>query len=129
MTKSAGNNGERGRPARRNLAAAETAALPILHSAMRPDARAQNGPPSQEAEGSPRRGGGNPRGRVGKSAGSAPDTNRCRVCGSPVEPSSDAFPFCSRRCRLVDLGRWFSGKYQISRPLDPQDEDDEGMTG
>jgi endogenous inhibitor of DNA gyrase (YacG/DUF329 family) len=32
-----------------------------------------------------------------------------------------AFPFCSDRCRLIDLGRWLDGKYQI--PVVEEDED------
>ena len=24
-----------------------------------------------------------------------------------------AFPFCSERCKLIDLGRWLDGRYQI----------------
>ncbi len=32
------------------------------------------------------------------------------------------FPFCSERCRLIDLGKWASGAYVISSPLtDPED--------
>ncbi len=34
------------------------------------------------------------------------------------------FPFCSERCRSVDLGRWASGAYVISSPLnDPETSD------
>ncbi|MFQ5495260.1 MAG: DNA gyrase inhibitor YacG, partial [Phycisphaerae bacterium] len=29
-------------------------------------------------------------------------------------------PFCSHRCKLVDLGRWFDGTYRISEPVDEQ---------
>ena len=65
---------------------------------------------------------------MGEVTGNDPSAPRCRVCGAPVEPSFDAFPFCSRRCRLVDLGRWFSGKYHITRPLDPQDENETDST-
>ena len=35
------------------------------------------------------------------------------------------FPFCSDRCKLVDLGRWIDGKYQIpvvDRPTSDPDE-------
>jgi len=28
-------------------------------------------------------------------------------------------PFCSARCRLVDLGRWFNEEYRIRVPLEP----------
>ena len=27
-------------------------------------------------------------------------------------------PFCSQRCKLVDLGRWLDGDYRISEPAD-----------
>ena len=30
-------------------------------------------------------------------------------------------PFCSQRCKLVDLGRWLDGTYQISEPAKPED--------
>ncbi|RME39768.1 MAG: DNA gyrase inhibitor YacG [Planctomycetota bacterium] len=30
-------------------------------------------------------------------------------------------PFCSERCKLVDLGRWLDGTYRVSEPLQPQD--------
>jgi len=34
------------------------------------------------------------------------------------------FPFCSERCRLIDLGKWASGGYVISSPLnDPETGD------
>jgi endogenous inhibitor of DNA gyrase (YacG/DUF329 family) len=29
-------------------------------------------------------------------------------------------PFCSERCKLVDLGRWLDGTYNISDPLTPE---------
>jgi hypothetical protein len=31
------------------------------------------------------------------------------------------FPFCSERCKLIDLGRWLGGKYQIP-VVDPDEE-------
>ena len=36
------------------------------------------------------------------------------------------FPFCSDRCRLLDLNNWIEGKYTVSRPIDPTDEEEEG---
>lgn len=30
-------------------------------------------------------------------------------------------PFCSKRCKLVDLGRWLDGTYTITEPL-PEDQ-------
>jgi hypothetical protein len=32
------------------------------------------------------------------------------------------YPFCSQRCKLVDLGQWFDGEHVISTPLDQEDE-------
>lgn len=44
----------------------------------------------------------------------------CPICKTEVVPPdpnvSSLFPFCSERCKLIDLGRWLSGKYQI--PVD-----------
>jgi uncharacterized protein len=46
---------------------------------------------------------------------------RCPTCGTLVLHSDADFPFCSDRCRLVDLGKWASGAYRISSPiLDPE---------
>jgi endogenous inhibitor of DNA gyrase (YacG/DUF329 family) len=45
---------------------------------------------------------------------------RCPICRKPV-PSGDAYvPFCSERCKIIDLGNWASEKYVISTPVDPQ---------
>ncbi len=40
---------------------------------------------------------------------------KCTICGKPVAPRADnpAFPLCSDRCKLVDLGRWLGGDYVI----------------
>ena len=40
----------------------------------------------------------------------------CPICGdskSPIAPGSQFFPFCSERCRDVDLGGWIDGKYKV----------------
>jgi len=42
---------------------------------------------------------------------------RCPACKKEVKNSSPDFPFCSERCRLLDLGKWASGEYVISSPL------------
>lgn len=49
----------------------------------------------------------------------------CPICNREVEAQSPTLPFCSERCRLVDLGKWFTGSYSINRPLEPEDEDEE----
>lgn len=39
----------------------------------------------------------------------------CPICRKPTDSEADAdFPFCSERCRLLDLGNWASEKYRIS---------------
>ena len=49
-------------------------------------------------------------------------TKRCPICG---KPSTEAMrPFCSERCKDVDLNRWLSGSYAIPGKKD-EDEDAE----
>ncbi len=40
----------------------------------------------------------------------------CPTCGKPVswEPSSRWRPFCSERCRLIDLGAWLVESHRIA---------------
>jgi uncharacterized protein len=47
---------------------------------------------------------------------------QCPTCKKPVKGSDPEFPFCSERCRLIDLGKWASGAYVISSPLRDTDE-------
>jgi endogenous inhibitor of DNA gyrase (YacG/DUF329 family) len=42
---------------------------------------------------------------------------RCPTCKKRVQGGDAEFPFCSPRCRLIDLGKWASGDYLISSPL------------
>jgi uncharacterized protein len=52
---------------------------------------------------------------------------RCPSCGMLVSPKDEDFPFCSDRCRKIDLGKWASGTYKISSPvLDPEVLEDLG---
>ena len=45
---------------------------------------------------------------------------RCPTCKKLVTQGDEDFPFCSDRCRRVDLGKWASGDYKITSPiLDP----------
>jgi endogenous inhibitor of DNA gyrase (YacG/DUF329 family) len=46
---------------------------------------------------------------------------RCPTCSKLVTASDQYFPFCSDRCRIIDLGKWASGAYRISTPLDPEE--------
>lgn len=46
----------------------------------------------------------------------------CPICKQPTESvGNDQFPFCSKRCREVDLLRWSKGEYVIPRDLDPEE--------
>ena len=46
---------------------------------------------------------------------------RCPTCRTLVLPGEANFPFCSERCKLIDLGKWASGSYVISTPVnDPE---------
>ncbi|MDE1932449.1 DNA gyrase inhibitor YacG [Bradyrhizobium sp.] len=44
----------------------------------------------------------------------------CPICGKPS--TKESRPFCSTRCRDVDLNRWLSGSYVI--PTRPDEDDD-----
>jgi endogenous inhibitor of DNA gyrase (YacG/DUF329 family) len=65
------------------------------------------------------------------------DAMRCPICKKPVEEPTPApgsqrsapfaapastFPFCSDRCKLIDLGRWLDGKYQVPAVEDDGDD-------
>jgi tRNA threonylcarbamoyladenosine biosynthesis protein TsaE len=52
-------------------------------------------------------------GRVGDQA--------CAGCGRLVAAVHQDAPFCSARCRMADLGKWFSGVYRVSRALTEDD--------
>jgi uncharacterized protein len=46
---------------------------------------------------------------------------RCPTCRTVVTGQGENFPFCSDRCRVIDLGKWASGGYRISSPIvDPE---------
>lgn len=48
----------------------------------------------------------------------------CLVCGKRFESaSSPAMPFCSNRCRRIDLHRWLGEKYSV--PIEPAEETDD----
>lgn len=40
----------------------------------------------------------------------------CSICKRPVAPRSvnRSYPFCSDRCRLIDLSKWLGGEYRIA---------------
>lgn len=55
-------------------------------------------------------------------------TVNCPTCGQPVEwrPENAFRPFCSQRCKLIDLGEWATEKYRVpsqdGEPVDPSNE-------
>ena len=59
----------------------------------------------------------------------------CLKCGKVFfyDESDDemkkAFPFCSGRCKMADLDSWFTEDYKISRPIHPDDLEEEEAAG
>ena len=52
-------------------------------------------------------------------------TIRCPVCEKHFDPAaSQAMPFCSDRCRQIDLGRWLREAYSVPVERDPEEEAD-----
>lgn len=53
-------------------------------------------------------------------------TPRCPICRREAAPRAENadFPFCSERCRLLDLGRWLDASYRI--PVESADADEDG---
>jgi endogenous inhibitor of DNA gyrase (YacG/DUF329 family) len=53
-------------------------------------------------------------------------SNVCPICRKelPVLDADAPYrPFCSQRCKSIDLGGWLEGKYRISRPVEEEDLD------
>ena len=49
--------------------------------------------------------------------------HRCPICKRPADSETDRdFPFCTERCRLLDLGAWASEKYVVSDPIFDEQE-------
>jgi endogenous inhibitor of DNA gyrase (YacG/DUF329 family) len=44
---------------------------------------------------------------------------RCPSCKKEVAQDAPEFPFCSERCKTIDLGNWAMEKYVISSPAQP----------
>lgn len=58
---------------------------------------------------------------------------KCPICKKPVAPDAPLHPFCSDRCRIIDLGNWATGKYVIPVPITeetdmPESEDEDVAT-
>jgi endogenous inhibitor of DNA gyrase (YacG/DUF329 family) len=50
---------------------------------------------------------------------------RCPICSKDVKLDDPFMPFCSDRCRIIDLGNWASEKYVISTPVENSRDDEE----
>jgi tRNA threonylcarbamoyladenosine biosynthesis protein TsaE len=61
--------------------------------------------------------------RVGLTATGSPNTRavKCRTCGKPIDAGVRTYPFCSDRCRMADLGGWFTGAHKLTRPMQAED--------
>ena len=50
---------------------------------------------------------------------------RCPICEKTMDAQGPKewpdWPFCCRRCKMVDLGRWLGGSYKIESPLQEED--------
>ena len=53
----------------------------------------------------------------------------CPHCGKPVKwsPASLWRPFCSERCRMIDLGDWLDENHRISDPVDEPQESEANL--
>jgi endogenous inhibitor of DNA gyrase (YacG/DUF329 family) len=49
---------------------------------------------------------------------------RCHICKREVVPRREnpAFPFCSERCKLIDLGKWLGEEYRVASKPEEEDE-------
>lgn len=48
---------------------------------------------------------------------------RCLTCERDFDPAaSTAMPFCSERCRLIDLGRWLDEAYALPELSEVEEE-------
>ena len=57
---------------------------------------------------------------------------KCPVCRKVIDesvqecgPQGKFYPFCSQRCKLIDLGRWLDSKYRITAKLKTEEEEGE----
>ncbi len=50
---------------------------------------------------------------------------RCPICKQEAAPraTNPSFPFCSQRCRAVDLGRWLGEEYRVATTSAEEEED------
>lgn len=53
---------------------------------------------------------------------------KCPICGRPARPRGKGGPFCSDRCRQVDLARWLDGAYAIPAQEEDAPGEEDGPT-
>jgi hypothetical protein len=49
---------------------------------------------------------------------------KCPICKKQVALTDPWMPFCSERCKDIDLGNWATEKYVIPEPLKPDEIDE-----
>jgi hypothetical protein len=57
-----------------------------------------------------------------------PAPGECPICAGRADPAGRHRPFCSERCRWIDLGRWFEGAYRVPQ-VEPADDEQEDARG
>jgi uncharacterized protein len=89
---------------------------------VKPSKGAGRGQGPAKGSGDPAKGSGGPaKGPEGPAKGKR-SAKKCPICGKPATEASH--PFCSERCRDVDLNRWLSNSYAIpGRKDDDEDAD------
>lgn len=45
----------------------------------------------------------------------------CPICKKHADHNEPYYPFCSKRCKTIDLGRWADESYKITRPIEQRD--------
>ena len=60
----------------------------------------------------------------------SPGMAKCPICDGAAKARSDnpSFPFCSARCKTVDLGKWLNEEYRVPVEGEEPDEDDGGAS-
>lgn len=56
----------------------------------------------------------------------------CPTCSKQIAEVPDDYPhrpFCSARCKSIDLAKWLDGSYKFSRPVLAEDLEDDGFGG
>ena len=51
---------------------------------------------------------------------------KCPICDGAVKPRAEnaSYPFCTARCKMIDLGKWMNEEYRV--PVEELEEDEVG---